>query len=141
MTISSSKPSTAIQHTACWLRSQPLQSLRWAMLKDPGWALAHARSVNTQLPAPTQQETHTELRCHRGVDRKGGGQVPVQRRAWLCAALNSWPVPGTASHGMANCDWGHAEERFGESCLAQRREQLKQLCQFLTRKGKPGGRR
>lgn len=124
VTISSPRPSITIQHTACWVRSQQLQSLHWAIPKDPSWALADARSVNIRLPAPMQQEMHTELCCHREVNRKGGGQVPSQRGAWLRAALNSWPVLGTASHGVASRDWGHAEERFGESCLAQRPEQL-----------------
>lgn len=50
--------------------------------------------------------------------------MPGQWQAWLCAALNSWPVSGTASHGVASHDLSHAEERFVDSCLAQKLEQL-----------------
>lgn len=123
-TVSSPKPSIAIQLAARWVRSEQRQSLCWATLKDLSWALADARSVNTQLPAPTQREMHTELHCHHGVNRKGGGQVPSQQQAWLRAALNSWPVPGAASHRVASHEQGQVEERFGERCLAQRPEHL-----------------
>lgn len=50
--------------------------------------------------------------------------MPGQWQTWLRAALNSWPVPGTASHRVASHDLSHAEERFVESCLAQRPERL-----------------
>lgn len=123
-TASSRKSSIAIQLAAHWVRSKQLQSLCWAMLKDPSWALADACSVKTQLPAPTQREMHTELHCHHGVNRKSGGQVPSQQQAWLRAALNSWAVPGAASHRVASHKQGQEEERFGERCLAQRPEHL-----------------
>lgn len=84
--------------------------------------------------------THTELRCHRGVNRKGGGQVPGQWQACLRAALNSWPVPRTAPAGWQAVPRVTQRKDLGRAVLQKSLSSSETVMPVSDEERKAGGR-